>query len=148
MVENPAKYLGWYLLGKPFSLWQWGLIQSHDEIHIYPIRKSIFTSAQLAKIINQGSKAAHVALFPLAMIGVILVASGINRSSTQRAPYLAVIVAVILTYWSILHTALLSLPRYGIPMRSLLYLMAIWRLYTLINVIELKFRQLRGRRTP
>ena len=57
--EEPLRYIRWYAVGKPYTLWSWNIIQGVGDIYIYPARESGFQHSQIIRTIHALMKALH-----------------------------------------------------------------------------------------
>ena len=124
-TEEPAKHLRWYFLGKPKMLWSWNIVQGIGDTFIYPVRSSPYFHNTLFKATHRCMYYLHWFLVVLGLLGAICVwfprfLIGLNKKNI----FLCRLISLLLLY----HTAILIIgapfPRYSIPLRPLLYAIA------------------------
>ena len=123
--EEPAKYLKWYLVGKPVAFWSWGIVQGDGDVFIYPVLESPYRGVQLFEITRALSRHLHWVVVCLAAAASLLVwlplwSNSLGRESLMVARF----VAVVLLYFTLLHVVGLPCPRYAVPLRPFLFGMA------------------------
>jgi 4-amino-4-deoxy-L-arabinose transferase-like glycosyltransferase len=127
--QDPVRYVRWYLVGKPYSLWSWDIIQGAGDIYIVPVEESLFQVTAVAASIREIMKIMHpVMLFlalssiPAAFLGKRLWGNGGLACSSPVLPL------TICIYFTLIYMVFAPWPRYGIPLRPELYLCAMWAL--------------------
>ena len=135
--KQPIRYLSWYVIEKPYYLWSWDIVQGQD-IYIYPVRTSLFHVSTAADLIKKLFRITHPAILILMAIAIFLATLRFIRGygRTHIRDMVIYSTAAIIVYWTITHALLLSLPRYGIPLRPLIYFLAVWVLYELIYCLR------------
>ena len=128
---DPWPHLRWYLVDRWLTLWDFHMIQS-PPIHIYPVRNGLFRPA----FINPAGtdeplapvywlfRALYWIVVPLVLAGAVLVVRARNAPSTpgRRAVEL---LYVILACHVVLHSIVIPEPRFMLPMRPVLFLLAL-----------------------
>jgi 4-amino-4-deoxy-L-arabinose transferase-like glycosyltransferase len=123
---EPLNHLRWYLVGKPLTLWQWPLIQGTREIYVYPVATppwDYLGHFQLTLLLH---KLLHYPLLLAALVFTLLVwvprfALALPRN--QLLFYRAL--ALLLFYSTVIHMVGAPFPRYQIPQKFIVYVMAI-----------------------
>lgn len=138
----PLEYLRWYLLGKPVMLLSWNLIDGAGDIFEYPVKASPY--------FDHGLFVASRALLwwlhlPLSVAGVTaaLIAwlrpAWLGIAPACRAA--AGVAGMVVAYFLLLHIIGAPFPRYGVPLRPLVYG------YGAFGLAALAARALQGRRS-
>ncbi len=128
---DPWPHLRWYLVDRWLTLWEFHMIQS-PPIHIYPVRHGLFrpafinparTDEPLAPV-YWVFRALYWVVVPLVLAGAVLVVRTRSRPSTpgRRAVEL---LYVILACHVVLHSIVIPEPRFMLPMRPILFLLAL-----------------------
>ena len=133
VAEEPAKYALWYLGGKAVSLWKWDLRPGgYGDIHTYPHEKDGFVSRPLLRVIRSVYRVLHPFLLASALIGLIVSLAGMKNWFEENRWGLA-LTTVLLLYFTGVHSILASFPRYSIPLRPYMLILAsfgIWQVGT------------------
>lgn len=116
MADDPAWYARWYLLGKPYDLWDWDIRIGWGDIYFLDTTRSPFVSQPVPRLVAAIAKAMNPWLFAAASAGVLLV---LARAWRRRdGPIAPVAVALLLLYVTALHAVLQAEPRYSVPYRG------------------------------
>ncbi len=122
---EPIKYLYWYTIGKPLSLWQWDIIQGAGGANIYPIKHSLYNSSALYGHSQTLLKTLHPILVTLAFLtAVVVLLRSFFRHLARRETGL-LILAAIFAYIVLAHTIMASLPRFSIPFQPTMIVLAL-----------------------
>jgi len=126
--QEPAKYLNWYLFGKPAMFWSWGILVGQGGAFIYPVKSSIYSENRIAYWSMVFSKYYHgffniLMLFAFAFGGYLLYKRKRNFTDSEL-----VLIPLLLTagYFTLIHTILAPLPRYSVPFRPLTIVLALY----------------------
>jgi hypothetical protein len=122
--EHPWTYARWYLFGKPSFFLSWGYVQGYD-IYVYETPRSPYKDDVLFVGMR---KVAYYLHWPLMLLGIsasILVWwrphwLGLVDERLVNAR----VVSLIVLYAIGFHMIAAPFPRYGVPFRPLLYLLA------------------------
>lgn len=121
-AAEPVRYLRWYLIGKPVMLLSWDIIVGMGDVFVYPVTKSPYLHLGLFDITHRLMRGFHWPITILALVGCVL---SWMPSSRRYLPDNAVIStrigALVIAYFLLVHMAGTPLPRYGIPLRPLVY---------------------------
>jgi 4-amino-4-deoxy-L-arabinose transferase-like glycosyltransferase len=123
---EPAKYLRWYLLGKPGTLFAWDNIEGVGDIYIYYVDHSPFEEIGWMASLRSISHALHWPLVLLGAFSLMLVfwrPQWLGLTDATRPP--ARLAAAIVLYAIAFHIIGAPYPRYGIPFRPLLFALAL-----------------------
>jgi 4-amino-4-deoxy-L-arabinose transferase-like glycosyltransferase len=125
VANEPARYVQWYLLGKPLTYWGSSIIAGAGGPFIYPVTTSIYNRNPVA--------AASLHFMMLTHAFWVLIAAltscwGLTR--LIRAPsgtntfFVLYISSILLAYFTVIHSILAPLPRYAYPVYPFAYLLA------------------------
>ena len=120
--DEPARHLQWYLLGKPVSLLDWNILAGMGDIFIYPVTASPYFSRPVFILSHKYMKMLHWPLVILALAASVVVwlpISGNKLSGTTL--FTARILSLLVLYFIALHIVAAPFPRYGIPLRPVIY---------------------------
>ncbi|MGH1370491.1 MAG: ArnT family glycosyltransferase [Cellvibrionaceae bacterium] len=122
--SEPLKYLHWYTVGKPSTLWQWEIIQGAGGANIYPIKHSLYDNSRLYSYSYSLLNAVHPILVLLAFLACLYTIwqACVYHLTRERANLL--ILASIFGYIAVVHTLMASLPRFSIPFQPIMILLA------------------------
>jgi hypothetical protein len=144
MHHDPGYYARWYLLEKPYLLWDWNIRIGAGGIYFHEVANSPFESSALLAAIKGGLRLANPLVFGLACLGAIVLLIHARRLSRPQ-DYASLLVALFVLYVWTVHWVLQSEPRYSIPYRPEQILVATSGLSFLSRVIANKYS---GMRTP
>lgn len=138
-VQNePFKYLTWYIVGKPYYLWSWDIIQGAGDIYINPVKSNFFVEQRLAAYVKKGMRFLHLPLIILALLSIpfILIKVRSTRNYDRDLGQVAIVPMIVCAYFTIIYTIFAPWPRYSIPLRPELYLCAIWTLSIIVMYLR------------
>jgi 4-amino-4-deoxy-L-arabinose transferase-like glycosyltransferase len=123
LLADPLPHLRWYLGGKAVFLWRWDNLYNGD-VYQYPMKRRGFDEHSLLRAIRAVMRWFHAPLHVLALVIVPLgfaLGGGWKRRETLAlgAPLFA-----LLFYHIALLTVLIPVPRYSIPLRPYVYILA------------------------
>lgn len=130
---EPGKYLRWYLIGKPGTLFAWDNIEGAGDIQIYPLARAPFDDI---RALSRVRGAAHALHWPLVLSGAATLflvfwrPRWLGLADGQKTS--AAIIAVVVIYAIGFHMIGAPYPRYGIPFRPLLFALALLPLQALV----------------
>lgn len=122
LAGHPAKYLQWYLIQKPYLLWDWRIrvgTGGPDGIEVAPLSHSPYRFIPLLGLSLDAYRALNPLVFVLALLGILWTA----RRWAEHTPAL-VFAAITAVYATFVYTVLQAEPRYSIPYRPLEILLA------------------------
>jgi len=125
LSESPVEQLRWYLIGKPYTLWSWSNIEGPGDVFVYPVESTPYRYLPQFKATHLFMHATHWVLVIL-MVGGIIVAWISPRLSgfSENTVFVARAVSILLLYHLSIMIIGFPLPRYAIPMRPFLHIMA------------------------
>jgi 4-amino-4-deoxy-L-arabinose transferase-like glycosyltransferase len=126
-AERPGLYATWYLLGKPFYFLSLRDVQSAD-IMIYPTERTPFYEDLHFAMMRMASRLLHWPLMLGALCAMALL--GFRRRLLRlgvASPQLVAsgLVGIVVAYAIAFHMIVAPFPRYAIPFRPLLFVLAL-----------------------
>ena len=138
-AAEPARYLYWYLIGKPLTYWSWSMIVGQGGPFIYPVVSTIYQQYTVAAATLWLFNTLRPLLLLLAAWSCAYVLFRIFRAKSIHEEILVIsLLAATLLYFTLVHTVLAPLPRYAIPVIPVLYLTAafgLWKAAALIGTL-------------
>jgi len=131
---EPAHYAHWYLLDKPFLLWDWRIRVGAGDIYFLPVAHSPFDRIPLLGAVKSGFAFANPLFFALALIGIAVIVV-FHRQQFVVAPFA---LASLVIYLTLVHDVLQAEPRYAVPYRPEEVLLAITALAFLTERIRIR----------
>ncbi len=135
--EEPAKYLRWYLFGKPIALWSWNMVEGMGDVFEYPVTSTPYDYLPQFQLTHKVMYALHWPLVLLAFAGCIIVwlPASLTRLSESQS-FTARSISLLLIYFTLLHMVGAPYPRYSIPLRPFLYGMSMFTVATVATVMR------------
>ena len=116
MREDPLAYAAWYLLEKPYLLWDWGIVIGNGDIY-YPLtRQSPFERIALLAAMKRVAQWINPLLFFLALAGAATFA-WLGALRPQATAFVAAALALFFLYVTAIHAVFQAEPRYAIAYR-------------------------------
>ena len=148
-AEEPGRHLQWYLLEKPVMLWSWDMLQGgFQSAFFYPVRESPYIRATFMNRSHLLMRHLHwplVVLAALAAVAVWLPAS-VHRLD-RRGRFVAQGFSLLCVYVTALHIVGAPFPRYSIPLRPMVYAMAVLGFVLLCRHLATWFRAIGAKGT-
>jgi hypothetical protein len=127
--ERPGRYLRWYLLEKPYYFWSWNILQGQGDVYIYPVITSLYQTSYIANLTRVIMKYLHPAILILSLTGIPICYFQFRRSRNGDHSFdIPIFLFATCIYFTLLYTIFASWPRYSIPLRPELYILALWAL--------------------
>jgi 4-amino-4-deoxy-L-arabinose transferase-like glycosyltransferase len=124
--EEPARYLQWYLLGKPATLLDWNILMGMGDVFVYPVLASPYFSQPVYTVTHRFMKLLHWPLVILALAAAVLAwLPGFGKSLSGPALFTVRLLSLLLLYFIALHIVVAPYPRYSIPLRPAIYGLAL-----------------------
>lgn len=143
IAREPARYLGWWLLGKPAMYWS-GHELFNDGINFYPVQFSWFDNNQ----IMGGARWLMVKLQPILVLLAALALSfflkGWRGDLPEPAAIATLLCLVLLGYFTLMFMALAPFPRYAMPLFPGLFILAVSVARDLAILGQKKYRGISG----
>ena len=139
--NRTLEHILWFGLKKPVALWSWNLVQGHQEVFVYPVSNTPYKDDGLFRLTYRLSRTLHWPIVGLAFMGLwILWFTGRPFIDSTPKMLLSRFVSVLLIYFMLIHMIGAPFPRYAIPLRPLLYAMAMFTLSYGIDTIRNRIR--------
>jgi len=116
MMTDPAYYVRWYLLTKPYLFWDWSIRIGWRDIYFLPTERSSYVRIPVLSAIKQAYEWSNPLVFVLAAAAAFGVAFA-NIFRARTALFAQLSVAILLFYVTAVHVLLQAEPRYSIPYR-------------------------------
>ena len=136
--QRPLRYLSWYVLEKPFYLWSWNILQGQGDVYVYPVKTSWYQTSVIANATRIAMKISHPLILTFALVGILLffVTPMCSDERTGAFTHRSIFPVIIITvYYTLLYMVFASWPRYSIPLRPELYLLASWSMKILAEYL-------------
>lgn len=132
--EHPLQYAYWYLVGKPIALLSWNMVDGIGDIFIYPVTASPYFNRPLFQATRLIALILHAPLSIAAVAGMMiaLVKPGLLGLSDEKR-LVANLAAVLVTYFFLIHFVGAPYPRYGIPLRPIIYGFGLFSIVSLLK---------------
>jgi len=132
---EPFRYAKWYLLGKIQSVLSWKIIAGADAIFIYPVGGSPYFEVPKFYLSAYYMEKSHPVLMLLALVGTLIVwlPIGLQRQPAEQVFFLRA-VSLLVLYFLAMHMVVAPYPRYSIPMRPILYAMALYPISLVVRI--------------
>jgi phosphate starvation-inducible membrane PsiE len=138
--NRPLEHIYWYVFKKPVALWSWNMVQGSEDVFIYPVSKTPYKDDSLFRLTHRLAHLLHWPIVVLAITGFWVVwFAGLPYGDIQPKMMLARFIATLLIYFTFLHMIGVPFPRYSVPLRPLLYAMAMFTLSYGIDRIRIRF---------
>jgi len=141
--DEPARHFRWFLLDKPVAFWQWNMVQGMGDVFIYPVERSPYFTRPVFQWTHWLSRMLHAPLVILGLIGSIACWFLSARLETRSAAFTVKLIAALIIYYQLIHMVGAPFPRYSVPLRPLIYVMAVYTVYVAAGLVrdELKRRK-------
>lgn len=128
--EKPRDYLEWYFIGKIRTLLSWEIIAGAEATFVYHVENSPYFRVPRFYISRYYMEKIHGALMLLALVGVAIVwlPRRLQRDAGEQIFFLRA-VSLLVIYFLLMHVIGAPYPRYSIPMRPVLYGMALYPVF-------------------
>lgn len=133
-IEEPAKYLSWYLAGKAKSVLSWKMIAAADSVFVYHAQNSPYFSSPVFYLSSYYMEKIHGPLMVLAIVGLALVWLPARlQPVSQEGLLLARAMSLLVLYFLIAHSVVAPYPRYSVPIRPILYGLSLFPVFFLVQ---------------
>ena len=124
--ERPWDYLRWYSIGKLTTVFSWSIVAGVGDVFVYPVEKTPFATAPHFRRLHDLMQWLHAPLTALGLLACALVWLRESRLPIKgEALWVARLLSLLFAYFILLHLIGFPCPRYSIPLRPLLYGMAV-----------------------
>ena len=127
LEQHPLRYVAWYL-GKPHSLWNWSIQVGDGDIYVYPTRNAPFQIYPAWIALAAICHALNLLLMLLALASPLFAWPKQCHPATlsaQASRTALAMVICLLTFTTLVYSALQAEPRYSIPFRPFEMLLAV-----------------------
>lgn len=125
--EEPYRHLKWYLVDKPITFFSWNIIAGMGDVFIYPVKQSPYFYNRIFMVSHAFMKSVHWPLVILAFITSILAWTHFYTNKLSIESLFAIrLLSLIILYFIVLHIIGAPYPRYSIPLRPVIYGLAIF----------------------
>jgi 4-amino-4-deoxy-L-arabinose transferase-like glycosyltransferase len=119
IIQNPGHYAKWYLIDKPILLWSWNILIGQGDIYVYPVIVSLYQKSNMALATYSIMKSLHYWLLGCAVLGIFFLFK-------RPIPKVPLFIYIAMIYVSAVYVVTQAEPRYSIPIRSEMYLCAVF----------------------
>jgi hypothetical protein len=147
MAREPETYLQWYMVDKPFLLWDWTLRIGWADIYFLPTQHSPYARIPMMKAMKSAYERVNPCVFGLAALAAL----GILGETVRlrgRVAFAPLVLCLLVVYLTAVHDVLQAEPRYSVPYRPEEVLLAIAALSCLYGWMAARVRQARGAGMP
>jgi 4-amino-4-deoxy-L-arabinose transferase-like glycosyltransferase len=139
--NRPGEHLLWYVIKKPIALWSWNLVAGQGDAFVYPVSTTPYKNDRLFRLTHRLARILHWPIVGLAFVGLwISWFTGRPYGGSKPEMLLARFVSALLIYFTLLHMVGAPFPRYAVPLRPLLYAMAMFTLSYCIEIFRTRIR--------
>ncbi len=135
--ENPWIYFKWYAWGKISTVFSWSILAGVGDIFVYPVLKSPFKEPNYLFLIHGIMKFTHIIWVTLSLMATVFVWTPFAKTMwTKELLFITRLLSLLMFYFMILHTIGAPFPRYSIPMRPVIYGLAMVMLAGVWNTLK------------
>ncbi|SEH05568.1 phospholipid carrier-dependent glycosyltransferase [Candidatus Venteria ishoeyi] len=125
VLEQPWVYAQWYMWGKTITVFSWDILAGMGDIFVYPVIQTPYATDWLFKLTHTIMWILHPILVVLSLIGVVLAWLPAAKQLPSSFLWSFRLLSLLMLYFVMLHIIGAPFPRYSIPMRPVIYGMAI-----------------------
>ena len=123
--RDPLTYANWYFLGKPGTFLSWGFVQGKD-IYVFETRRSPYLEDPVFIQMRTVSRLMHWPLMLLGVAGALVILWRPHWLLIEgQALTAAKLLSCVVLYAIVFHMVVAPYPRYGVPFRPLIYILAL-----------------------
>lgn len=133
LANESGRYAAWYLLEKPFLLWDWDIRMGAGDVYFHPPHRSPWKSNPTLRALKRGLEMMN----PLMYAGAVAAVMGLLAGWLVRAPWAgptATATAAFFAYITVVHVVFQAEPRYSIAYRPMEMLMSATSLWVLASI--------------
>ncbi len=126
-AREPVEHAVWFLLKKPIFFWSWNIVQGQGDVFIYPVNRTPYTDDPAFVWSHRVMRWVHYPLVWVGMVGCVLAwipAASRNLKPDARAT--ARFISLLVLFFSGIHIIGVPFPRYSVPLRPMIYGMAMF----------------------
>jgi len=135
MSLDAGYFAYWYLLEKPFLLWDWDIRMGAGDVYFHVLRQSPLETNPTLHFAKRVLELLNPAVFLLSALASLVLVFGGLRKPGRFAPA-AVLVAGFCVYVTAVHVVFQAEPRYSIPYRPMQMLMLATALAFLVRAMH------------
>ena len=126
VMEKPWVYFQWYAVGKVATVFSWSILAGVGDVFVYPVLKTPFHETNHLSLIHSLMQSTHVIWVFLSWVATVFVWTAFAKNSLPRQfLFMARILSLLMMYFIVLHMIGAPYPRYSIPMRPVIYGLAV-----------------------
>lgn len=122
LQERPLRHLAWYLFEKPYYLWSWSILQGQGDVYVFPVAESLYETTAVAEATRWSMAVLHPVVLVLAALGALVALIGRHRLASP----IPLLLTATAAYFTVVYSIFAPWPRYSVPLRPELYLLATW----------------------
>jgi 4-amino-4-deoxy-L-arabinose transferase-like glycosyltransferase len=139
--SRPGEHILWFVFKKPIALWSWNMVQGQGDAFVYAVSSTPYEDDGLFRLTHRLARTLHWPIVGLAFMGLwIAWFTGWPYGDNKPKMLLARFISALLIYFTLLHMAGTPFPRYAVPLRPLLYGMAMFTLSYSVDMIRNRIR--------
>ncbi|MBU1055273.1 MAG: glycosyltransferase family 39 protein [Proteobacteria bacterium] len=139
--KEPYRYSKWYLVDKTLTLFSWDIIGGVGDVFIYPVKYSPYFDKQIFKLTHLFMKSIHWALVILAFISSVFIWTKFyTKKLSENSLFTLRALSLLIFYFIALHIIGAPYPRYSIPLRPVIYGLAIFTCSQCFGLLKEKFK--------
>ena len=132
-VEEPGRHLQWYLFGKPAAFLGWNIVNGYGDVFVYPVTETPYAADPVFVGTRAFMRLLHGPLMALALVGAALAwIPRSRRDADGTASMAARTCSAILLYFLAIHIVGAPFPRYAVPLRPLMFGLALFAASTVL----------------
>ncbi len=124
VAERPLRYASWYALEKPFYVWGFDGLQATRDIYTYEPSQALYERHAVAGVTLTLMRWLHWPLVAVAGIGLVVLRR--RRRDREAQTLQMAMLGACLLFGTLLGTVFAPWPRYVIPMRPALFVVAVF----------------------
>ena len=125
VAEQPWTYIQWYLWGKLLTVFSWDIIAGAGDVFVYPVIQTPYTYNLWLKTTHALMHITHPVLVLLCLMSAVAAWLPASRQMPSAFLFTLRLLSLLIFYFILMHTIGAPYPRYSIPMRPVMYGMAV-----------------------
>ena len=126
-MKGPVEHATWFFLKKPIAFWSWNIVQGQGDAFVYPVSRTPYTNNPVFVWSHLVMRGLHNPLMWIGMMGCVLAwLPAVSRWLGPEGLPVVRFVSLLLAYFTALHVVGSPFPRYSVPLRPLIYGMAMF----------------------
>ena len=135
---SPSEYLSWYAYGKTKMFFDWDVVAGFGDVFIYPVRFHGYENKGVLDSTHRLMWNLHWPLHIAGLAACVLIWLWPRSEPRDETQLLLRMISLIIVYFVAVHIVATPLPRYSVPLRPLIYMMATWLVFA---IVRLPFRR-------